>query len=44
MFLGYTFLKNKITKKTKALMLLHIYGFANDMDKIIKICKKISLF
>ena len=37
-------LEKKITKKTKALMLPHIYGFANDMDKIIKICKKISLF
>ena len=35
--------QKKINKKTKALMLPHIYGFANDMDKIIKICKKNNL-
>ena len=37
-------LEKKITPKTKAVMLPHIYGFANDMDKIIKICKKNQLF
>ena len=35
--------EKKINKKTKALMLPHIYGFANDMDKILKICKKNNL-
>ena len=34
-------IQKKITKKTKALMITHIYSFANDMDKILKICKKI---
>ena len=37
-------LEKKINKKTKALMLPHIYGFSNDMDKILKICKKNKLF
>ena len=36
-------LKKKINKRTKALMLPHIYGFANDMDKILEICKKNNL-
>ena len=36
-------LERKINKKTKALMLPHIYGFVNDMDKILKICKKNNL-
>ena len=36
-------LEKKINKKTKALMLPHIYGFSNDMDKILKICKKNKL-
>ncbi|MDC1280637.1 DegT/DnrJ/EryC1/StrS family aminotransferase, partial [Pelagibacteraceae bacterium] len=36
-------LEKKINKKTKALMIPHIYGFVNDMDKIIKICKKNNL-
>ena len=33
-------IENKITKKTKAIIITHIYSFPNDMDKIIKICKK----
>ena len=33
-------IKKKITKKTKAIIVTHIYSFPNDMDKIIKICKK----
>ena len=36
-------LEKKINKKTKALMLPHIYGFTNDMDRILKICKKNNL-
>ena len=35
---------NSETKKTKALMITHIYSFANDMDRIIKICKKNKIF
>mgnify|MGYP003324752060 CR=1 FL=1 len=31
---------SKINKKTRALMIPHIYGFPCDMDKITKLCKK----
>ncbi len=37
-------IEKKITKKTKCLMLPHIYGLSNDMDKILKIVKKYKLF
>ena len=37
-------IKKKITKKTKALMIPHIYGFPCDMDKIVKLCKKYKLY
>ena len=37
-------LENKINKKTKAIIVTHIYSFANDMDKILKICRKNSIF
>ena len=33
-------IEKKITKKTKAIIITHIYSFANDMSKILKICKK----
>jgi len=33
-------IEKKISKKTKAIIITHIYSFPNDMDKIIKICKK----
>ena len=33
-------IEKKINKKTKAIIITHIYSFANDMDKILKICKK----
>lgn len=32
--------KNKITKKTKAVIVTHTYGFPCNMDKIVNICKK----
>ena len=35
-----TQLKKKITKKTKALMLVHALGNCADMSQIVKICKK----
>jgi len=37
-------LENKINKKTKAIIITHIYSFANDMDKILKICRKNKIF
>ena len=37
-------IEKKITKKTKAIMLPHIYGFPNQMDLILKICKKHKLY
>ena len=33
-------LKRKISKKTKAIIVTHIYSFSNKMEQIIKICKK----
>jgi perosamine synthetase len=37
-------IEKKITKKTKCLMIPHIYGLANDMDKILKITKKYNIY
>jgi len=37
-------IEKKITSKTKCLMLPHIYGLPNDMDKILKIVKKHRLY
>ena len=34
-------LKKQITKKTKALMLVHVLGNCADMDEVVRICKKI---
>ena len=31
---------NKISKKTKAIIITHIYGFPVDMNKILKVAKK----
>ncbi len=33
-------LQKKISKKTKAIIVTHIYSFSNKMEQIIKICKK----
>ena len=33
-------LKKKITKKTKALMLIHVLGVSTNMDKLMKVLKK----
>jgi len=35
-------LKKKITKKTKAIIVVHIYGLASDIKEIIKLKKKFS--
>ena len=37
-------LEKKINKRTKAIIVTHIYSFSNDMDKILKICKKHKIF
>ena len=37
-------IEKKITHKTKAIMLPHIYGFPNEMNLILKICKKYKLY
>ncbi len=34
----------KITKKTKAIMVVHIYGLPVDMDPVLKICKEYNLY
>ena len=36
-------LRKSISKKTKAILLVHVYGNPCDMDEIIKICKKNKL-
>lgn len=37
-------IESKINKKTKAIIITHIYSFANNMDSIIKLCKKHKIF
>lgn len=37
-------IEEKITKKTKAIMPVHLYGYAADMNKIMKIAQKHHLF
>lgn len=37
-------LESKITKRTKAIIVTHLYGQATKMDKIISLCKKYNLF
>lgn len=36
-------IEDKITDKTKAILVTHLYGMASQMDKIVKICKKHNL-
>ena len=36
-------IENKITKKTKAIMVVHLYGLMCDMSKIMKISKKYKI-
>ena len=36
-------IEKNISKKTKAIIITHIYSFPNDMNKILKICKKYNL-
>ena len=37
-------IQKKITKKTKAILIVHIYGLPVDMDKVTKLVKKNNLF
>ena len=37
-------IEDKITKKTKAIIVTHLYGQATNMEKIIALCKKYNLF
>ena len=37
-------IKKKITKKTKAIMLTHLFGYPADMRQIMKIAKKYNLY
>lgn len=37
-------LKSKITNKTKAIIIVHLYGFMPDMDIITDICKQHNLY
>lgn len=39
-----TQIEAKITTKTKAILVVHIYGLPVDMDPILKLCKKHHLF
>lgn len=36
-------IEQKITKKTKAILVVHLYGQASNMQKIVEICNKYSL-
>ena len=36
-------IEEKITEKTKAIMVVHLYGHVADMDKIVSLCKKYNL-
>lgn len=36
-------IEEKITDKTKAIMVVHLYGHVADMDKIVVLCKKYDL-
>jgi perosamine synthetase len=37
-------IEEKITNKTKAILVVHIYGLPVDMDPILSLCKKYNLF
>jgi perosamine synthetase len=38
-----TQIENKINRRTKAIMVVHVYGLPVDMDPVVKICKKYNL-
>lgn len=36
-------IEEKITEKTKAILVVHLYGQASQMDKVLELCKKYNL-
>lgn len=36
-------IEEKITERTKAVLVVHLYGQASNMDKIVKLCRKYNL-
>ena len=42
--IDYTKIEAKITSKTKAIIVVHLYGHATDMDEIMNIAKKHNLY
>ncbi len=36
-------IEEKITSKTKAILVVHLYGMASRMDKVVELCKKYNL-
>jgi dTDP-4-amino-4,6-dideoxygalactose transaminase len=42
--MDYTQIEDKITPKTKAIIVVHLYGHSADMDKIMELAKKYNLF
>lgn len=36
-------IRQKITKKTKAILIVHLYGQASKMDEVVKICREYNL-
>lgn len=37
-------IEEKITKRTKAVLVTHLYGQASDMENIVRVCKKHNLY
>ncbi len=37
-------IESRITPKTKAILVVHIYGIPTDMDPVIQLCRKYNLF
>ena len=42
--ISYKAIEKNITSKTKAIIVVHLYGQSADMDEIVKICKDNNLF
>ncbi|MEL7605883.1 MAG: DegT/DnrJ/EryC1/StrS family aminotransferase [Sedimentibacter saalensis] len=42
--IDYEKIEEKITNKTKAILVVHLYGQATNMEKILEICSKYNLF
>jgi dTDP-4-amino-4,6-dideoxygalactose transaminase len=42
--IDYNKIEEKITSKTRAILVVHLYGQATSMDKILEICSKYNLY